>query len=325
MSDQAFQSVDLQPSEVDTLSVLDETRQNRRPKATRKGKRGPKGSTYLTMPQVRELDDFGYQAKRAGTPLNRMVTIRAPKDVPDAVGKRIISRTVAHVGQALQRREHQHVGVTVYEKHPHLHAHHLVHASRAGCEIVDRFHDGADVHVRHADDKAVPYVSKQRKHCQPDVERELRNRGLGWRPSAKIEGPRVSFTKAARELLGKPLHWKPAAITDVVKAAVVAEPLSEWPVDPDGKLVLFDLPPPMDGRIARTLRETLGLPQAALGALIGVTQSALAHIENGDNGISPLHVRRLIRLGHERLGRARTDAILAGEWDDTLHNARRTA
>lgn len=321
MSDQAFPAADPPPSGADVLSVREGARPKRWKTGARKGKRGPKGSTYLTMQQVRELNDFGFSAKRAGKALNRMVTIRAPKDVPDAEGKRIISRTVAHVGQALQRRNHPHVGVTVYEKGEHLHAHHLLHVAPAKSEVVDRFHDGEDVDVRPADAGAVFYVSKQRKHCQPDVERELRKRGLGWRPSAKIEGPRVSFTKAARELLGKPPGRKPEAITDDLKAAVAAAS----PIGPDRKLVLFDLPPPMDGRIARTLREALGLPQAALGALIGVTQSALAHVENGDNGISPLHVRRLIRLGHERLGRARTDAILAGECDDTLDNARRTA
>ena len=72
----------------------------------------------------------------------------------------------------------------------------------------------------------------------------------------------------------------------------------------------------------------MGLSQGTLGARIGVTQSAVAHFENNDNGISPSHARRLIRLAHERLGRARVDAILAGkcdDTDDTLDSARRTA
>lgn len=323
MLDQAFPADDLPPSGADILSVRDGARPKRLTKGRRKGKRGPKGSTCLTMQQVRELDDFGFRVKRAGKILNRMVTIRAPKGVPDAVGKRFISRTVAHVGQALQRRDHPHVGVTVYEKHPHLHAHHLLHVSRAKSEVVDRFHDGEGVHVRPADDGAISYVSKQRKRCPPDWERELHKQGLGWRPSARIEGPRVSFTKAARQLLDRTTSRSPAHVAVSPIATAPAPPA--WPVDPDGKLVLFDLPPPMDGRITRTLREALSLPQGALGALLGVTQSALAHIENGDNGISPSHARRLIRLAHERLGRARTDAILVGKCDDTLDNARRTA
>jgi DNA-binding XRE family transcriptional regulator len=320
LSDRAFPAADPPPSGADVLSVRDGARPKGRKTGARKGKRGPKGSTYLTMQQVRELNDFGFSAKRAGKALNRMVTIRAPKDVPDAVGKRIISRTVAHVGQALQRRNHPHVGVTVYEKGEHLHAHHLLHVSRAKREVVDRFHDGEDVDVRPADAGAIFYVSKQRKHCQPDVERELQKRGFGWRPSARIEGPRVSFTKAARQLLDRTTSRPPAHVSASPIAAAPAPPA--WPVEPDGKLVLFDLAPPMDGRITRTLREALGLPQAALGALLGVTQSALAHIENGDNGISPLHVRRLIRLAQERLGRARTDAILAGECNHILDNGR---
>jgi hypothetical protein len=76
----------------------------------------------LTWGEVREIKSFDHTARREGRPLNVCLTIRAPLDVADKIGKRAIAKTVGHFGQELQRRGQPHFGETVYEKAPHCEA-----------------------------------------------------------------------------------------------------------------------------------------------------------------------------------------------------------
>lgn len=177
-------------------------------------RRGPKGSTYLEWDQVKQVIEFAHQARTEGTPLNTFVTIRAPQDVSDAEGKRIISRRIAHLGQALKRRGYDHIGVTVYEKGPHLHAHHLVHVPPESVELATRWNEGegSDVHVRKADWFAAIYVTKQRRWMGPEIEDKIATRQgrRPWEKGAYIAGPRLTFTKAGKALIGHRTHMMAA-------------------------------------------------------------------------------------------------------------------
>jgi hypothetical protein len=102
----------------------------------------------LTWGEVREIKSFDHTARREGRPLNVCLTIRAPLDVADKIGKRAIAKTVGHFGQELQRRGQPHFGETVYEKAPHLHAHHLVHVDPENNDVVARYADGETVYEK---------------------------------------------------------------------------------------------------------------------------------------------------------------------------------
>jgi hypothetical protein len=82
---------------------------------------------------VKDIADLCHRARRAGVPMNMMVTIRAPRDVPASTGKRFLSRAIRHLGQLLRRQGQAHIGVTAYEAEGEsgdLHAHHVVNVAR---------------------------------------------------------------------------------------------------------------------------------------------------------------------------------------------------
>jgi hypothetical protein len=181
------------------------TPQTARRKGKRPAKRGPKGSTCLTWNQVKQIDGFAHLARKQHVPLTVFVTYRAPTDVSDARGKRIISRKIAHLGQELKRRGQPHVAVTVYEKAPHLHAHHLVHVAPEARDLILARDEGegSDVHVRMADRFAPVYITKQRRWMGPEIEHKIgtgRSRRL-WEKGAPIAGPRFTFTTDAKALM----------------------------------------------------------------------------------------------------------------------------
>ncbi len=123
----------------------------------------------LTWAQVQNIDALAHEARRAGTPLNRCITIRGLPGKSDAQSKRHISRLLAHLGQGLQRRGQLSLGVTVYEKvagQP-LHAHRLFYVAPAHVDVVARWHDGEAVCVTEADEDGPEYVSKQRRPWPP--------------------------------------------------------------------------------------------------------------------------------------------------------------
>lgn len=108
------------------------------------------------------------------------------------------------------------------------------------------------------------------------------------------------------------LRLEPAAVIEPVVAAPT--PSSVWRFDEEGQGVLFeDLSPRhLPGPMLRVVRTELGLSQAALGAAIGgIRQPHVANAERNHDRLSAAMVCRVISLAHERLGRARVDAILA--------------
>jgi hypothetical protein len=184
------------------------------------GKRGPKGSTCLTWSQVKEVDQFAHLAKREGVRLNLFITIRAPKGQSDADGKRSISRIAGHIGQSLKDRGQDHIAVMLYEKDPYLHAHLLLHVAQGNRKLIMRRNEGkgGTVHIRNADDFGPVYITKQREWMGPDFEAKLKRMR---RKSARIEGPRMSFTRAAKALMVD-AAWQP------ISAPIARRALSAW-------------------------------------------------------------------------------------------------
>jgi hypothetical protein len=260
---------------------------------------GPRGRAYLTWAEVKETGELAHAARRAGTPFNRMVTIRAPRGASDAEGKRYISRKVAHLGQILHRAGHPHIGRTHLEKGPDLlHAHHLMHVPRALVAVIDRqaTPDG-ELHVRRADAKAVSYICKQRQCLSPDYEANIK---IPRCKSARIDVPRVSTTKAALALLRK----APAKPVEVrVEPVVEVEVLNAAPmVEPMQLHLALDAPAAPVEPIADALRRArvaLGLSQAAAGALIGIRQPHMSNVEAGRHPIARSRVRALQYLAEK--------------------------
>lgn len=149
------------------------------------------------------------------------------------------------------------------------------------------------------------------------------------RPDGRLEGDRVRLSRDLYDVLvddgslppftTRHLAFEPA--TEAVGPTAnprTPQATRDWPVDDNGQVWLFAPPPRLDGGAVRRLRSALGLSQTALGDLLGIGQSALAHVECGDNGLRSANARQLLRLAGDRLGPARRDAILAGVSDDEL-------
>ena len=277
----------------------DQDRRRCRKKKPRK--RGPRSTKYLTTDQVREIDQAIHTLRSAGKSLNRMMTINAPQGVPDAQGKRLISRKLGHIGQDLKRAGHEHIHVDVYEKHGasgRVHVHSLVHAPRGFEHLIEKHDEGdcGDVCVSRADHRAAAYVTKQRRFGQPAFERANKR---PWRPCAEIPGKRFSISPAARAIIEAADQTKartppPDPIDRRLAAAAAPPPMIEMQAAP-AQLRLFaddDLPEVRaDADLPdaiRAVRTDAGITQTALAERIGVRQAHLANVERH----------------HDRLGRA---------------------
>jgi hypothetical protein len=281
-------------------------------KGKKPGKRGPKGSTSLEWTQVKQVTEFWHQARTVRAPLNVFVTIRAPMEVSDAQGKRIISRSIAHLGQKLKRNDQEHVGVTVYEKSPHLHAHHLVHVRPKNLDLVMDWREGeqGDVHVRKADWFAPIYATKQRRWMGPEIEGKIATRQgkRPWEKGALIAGPRLTFTKEAKAIMEhRAGHAAAAAAIAYARAfepeipAVTPAAPSELtlvPMRAPAQLPLFGTLPerrylqPSD---LRSFRQVRGYTQVEISRWAGIrNRSHVANFERGHDGLS-LQRQRLLR------------------------------
>jgi hypothetical protein len=296
------------------LVQSDADRGHTRSKSKRPLKRGPRGSTRLTWQEVKEIDDFAHIARSAGMPLNRMVTIRAPIGVSDADGKQSIRQIVSHIRQDFEKRNGLLlIGVVIYEKHPLLHAHILLHVPRGNGSLIAKRHEGKDgvVHVTPADAQAVEYVTKQRQRLSPDYEGVIKRRWISSK-GGQIEGPRYRYTTAAQALLAR-RHAPPPSIEIEVKAAPAPtqdEPilLTVPPSPPTTNVVqlaLFDdLPEQRDGAdipdMIRATRLQAGIAQTAFAASIGIRQPHLANVERHHDRLSR-RTRRAARYLLERL------------------------
>lgn len=280
-----------------------------RSKSKRPLKRGPPGSTRLTWPQVKEIDDFAHIARSAGVPLNRMVTIRAPIGVSDADGKQSIRQIVSHIRQDFEQRNGLLlIGVVIYEKHPLLHAHILLHAPRGNGSLIAKRHEGkgGTVHVRPADEQAVEYVTKQRQRLSPDYEDVIKRRWISSK-GGQIEGPRYTYTTAAKALLAR-CHAPPQDEQSRYQAANLPLLLTVPPSPPTTNVVqlaLFDdLPEQRDGAdipdVIRAIRLQAGITQTDLAQRMGIRQPHLANVERRHDRLSRA-TRRAARYHLERL------------------------
>ena len=246
----------------------------------------------LTWDEVKQIDSIAHAARRERQPLNVLVTIRAPRGAPDAASKRKVTTDIAHLGEALKRRGQEHVGLTVFEKSPDLHAHHLVHVRRENIDVVERRHDGEIVDVRKADAGAVAYITKQRQCLSPAFEAEIR------RPREKSGGPipgkRWTATPAAQALV------RPQQVVAPVKQipAPQAPVTIAVSVKPQQLALFTDLPksrPPFsEGAEVREIRLQLGKTQDWLATQLGSGRSHIANFERGHDRLSPPR-RRLLR------------------------------
>lgn len=176
-----------------------------RRRSRKQGKRGPKGSKCLTWDEVKQVNQFAHLANKEHLRLGMFLTIRAPIGVSDAEAKKHIRRAVDYLGRIIGRFGYPHIGVTVYEKSPYLHAHHLFHAPiRLTSRIMEWSQGkGDDRHARKADSSAVTYMTKQRRWLGPEFEAKLasgRGRRQLWEKGVYISGPRLTFTRDAKEL-----------------------------------------------------------------------------------------------------------------------------
>jgi DNA-binding XRE family transcriptional regulator len=232
--------------------------------------------------------------------------------VSDAQGKRIISRSIAHLGQKLKCNNQEHVGVTVYEKSPHLHAHHLVHVRPKNLELVMDWREGeqGDVHVRKADWFAPIYATKQRRWMGPEIEDKIGTRQgrRPWEKGAPIAGPRLTFTKEAKTIMEH--RAGQAALAAAIAYAKAPEPespivLLAIPSEPPSAPVTTPVQLPLFGALPerrylqptdlRSFRQVRGYSQSEISRRIGIRdRSHIANFERGHDGLS-LQRQRLVK------------------------------
>lgn len=294
-----------------------------KPRSRRKRKGGWPTSNSLPWQDVKDISAL---AHRAG--YNVLLHIM-PVNGNDAERKRFIAQTVAHLGQALQRRGQEHLGTTVYEKQPgvDLHAHHLCRVEK-GNERVLANYDGYVVHVelipRSKLAERIAYVTKQRRPLPPEFEKVVghqRQRGM------PIRGPRFSHTRAAKQILldldhEHAMKLERAMITgrragSIIQSQAMPAPVVDVavikPMPPtlqtamvETQLELFALAPPArlrdyhGGLISSSVSQVIefkrrqrGYTQQQLGRIAGISQSTLANAISGRFGLSEWAANRI--------------------------------
>jgi hypothetical protein len=178
-----------------------------------RGKRARRGgwpsTKYISRALRRETLAKAGLLARAGYPFTVFVTARAPLGLTDGQAKRHVARSFARLGQALERKGHDYIGLTTYEKvRGFLHGHALVHVRQDCMWVVKRWADRFDerpvygpiesvnLHARRAESSDLGYVLKQRRFNGP-YERP----GNFYQKGEPIVGTRVSFTKMARVII----------------------------------------------------------------------------------------------------------------------------
>jgi hypothetical protein len=184
-----------------------------RGKRAKKARRGGWPSTKYISRALRyeTLADAGLLA-RAGYGFTVFLTARAPLGLTDGRAKRHVALSFARLGQALERKGHDYIGLTTYEKRVGglLHGHALVHVRRDCMWVVKRWADRFDehpvkpyeriesvaLHGRPAVHSDLGYVLKQRR-----FNGRYERPGNFYQKGEPIVGTRVSFTKMARVII----------------------------------------------------------------------------------------------------------------------------
>jgi len=210
---------------VASLRVIRDFLNPPRPVPRRKDRRTAKrggwtGTQWVTWKEICRVSEIEIQLRRNRTPLNVCLSF-APVDAPSlAEAKRIISRDIGHLGQALKRAGcPHHIGLTAYERnrkgkafdrngHEGLHAHHALHVPAGFRHVVQRFVDLAPAgerHIRTFDSGGVWYLTKQREALPPDFPAAINGRPHKRELGDFIPGKRLSLTGAAEAIVG-PVH-----------------------------------------------------------------------------------------------------------------------
>lgn len=264
----------------------------------RRKKGGWGSSTCLRWQEVKQIAHMDALARQAGRPMNVFASIRSPEGVEGAEAKRAIGRAVAHFGQALHRRGVPHIGLTVYEREPggEVHGHHLAHVPREHDDILARWADGNERHVRPAAATDVLYMTKQREALPPHFTPTLYGKPHNRRKGAEIPGPRWTATKAL------------CALEQQERPASVAKAPS-WQFDASGQFMLFREPAEIElkgfwaGKLPASVandvlarQKGLGLTQGELARRVGISRPQLANALAGRFGLSRQPVARLQAL-----------------------------
>lgn len=260
---------------------------------------------------MKDIDNGFHVMRRWGAPPTVFLTIRAPRDISDAKGKRVVSRIWANIGRDIKRAGHEHVGQLVYEKAPDLHAHAGMAVPKAVLsEMMERWNKryGETVVAKPWKHYHSEYITKQRKCEMPDFEASIQRRRDD---SAWIDGPRYSKTTALKAILTKDAARKnsqvgtaPLALPRslpplrlVVSNAVVPEPtqLSLFGDHPVSRLADYG-GGIMSAAVAHEVewhRRRLGMTQARLVASIGISRPQITNALHGRFGLSEWAAARL--------------------------------
>jgi len=150
--------------------------------------------------------------QREGYHFTVLATVRPPVVMLDAEAKRYVGLQFAHLGQALERKGHDFIGLRVFEKKGGLlHGHMPLHVRREQMGVVkswaQRFDDkrlerhergpSVERHARPFVPSDIKYVLKQHRPCGPDYEPSLKF----YQKGEPFAGVRLSFTKGARAII----------------------------------------------------------------------------------------------------------------------------
>lgn len=293
------------------------------PRAKRKG--GWKSTKYLSWAEVKAAEDLAHAARGARRPLNVMLTVRGARGEREATAKRGIQTKIARFGQALHRRGVPHVGLTIYERSPDLHAHHLLHLPHEHDDILARFADGQHVHARPADREAVEYVTKQRRWLGPEIERKINRQwvagaaivGRRWSPTASLKALVSSPGESARPAqssppMGRKRHKSDAQPSHTLIAALIETGLfggllpvqevpSKAPQKPRPRPPIVnraqpDLPFERPPDIRRLLHLIPGRSDRERAAAVGISGPQFSNFKAGRFGVSAPVARRILEL-----------------------------
>jgi len=228
-------------SEPPPLIRADGSARKVRGKRAKKARRGGWPSTKYISRALRyeTLADAGLLA-RAGYRFTVFATARAPLGLADdGQAKRHIARSFARLGQALERKGHDYIGLTTYEKiRGLLHGHALVHVRPDCLWIVERWADRFDdrpvygpiesvaLHARPAVRSDLDYVLKQRR-----FNGRYERPGQFYEKGEPIVGTRVSFTKMARSIIEKAKHQMATKAKSLSAPVRVSKPIARRVVE----------------------------------------------------------------------------------------------
>lgn len=252
--------------------------------------------------------------QQAGFPMNWFLTQRYPEEAKsDGEAKQLLARSMAHLGQNLERRGQPCVALKVFEKPSGglLHVHALISVMPENRDVIERWADrvdwtkpkksgedatGVDRHARPAVPSDVEYILKEHQFAGP-----FEKPGSFWEKSEAIAGTRVSWTKTARAVI-KRAERPVERLATAPRLAVVAsaQQLSLFQDDarasrPVARLRDFGggLVPPAVAREIRFLSARHGIGVTALARAAHISRSTLSNALDGRFPLSAWAARRV--------------------------------